>query len=82
MGLARTIEGFALQGFAPKLIRSVTGSWDSAADNALAFRVSADIDYQLNGTGTAASLSKGAITVIQKGVTSITFSGTVVIEVM
>jgi hypothetical protein len=70
-----------IQGFTPRLIKTVT-TWNCAADDAVAFRVPASVTYQLNGTGAAGTLQAGAVTVIHRDVTSITFGSSTTIEVM
>lgn len=79
--MRRTETGNPIQGFAPRVIKSVT-VWDCAADRAEAFRCPSGATYQINGTGPTATIAAGAVTVIAEGVTSITFSASTVIEVM
>lgn len=79
--MRETTTANPIQGFAPRVIKSVT-VWDCAADRAEAFRCPAGGTYQINGTGPTAAIAAGAVTVIGHGVTSITFSAATVIEVM
>lgn len=70
-----------LQVFTPKRIESVSAGGSLDTTGVVAIRLPADTDYQLNGTGTTATMPAGA-TGIADGVTSITFVEAVVVEVM
>lgn len=74
----RTYGSELVQGFAPHEIWNGT-TLDTT--KVLAVRCTQVLEYQLNGTGTVGTML--GITVIQDGVTSLTFpSGPVTLEVM
>ena len=84
--LSSDIEGDKIQGFEPRDIISTTGAAAEDISGYMAFRVSADVDYQFTISGgtittASASLSKNSITVC-KNMESVTFAADVVIEVM
>ena len=71
-------EGTILQGFTPNRIESTT---NLTTDGIIAIRVSAAVSYQINATGTSATMPVG-VTVISPNIKTIDFAGATVIEVM
>ena len=67
-----------IQAFAPTRIESVT-TLDTTGIQAI--RISADAQYQINGTGTEATMPAG-VTAIASNVSSIVFSAATVVEIM
>jgi len=75
--LAKDHNGKVIQGFAPT--RIVTGTSIDVSD-AVAVRVSAPTNYQINGTGTVGTMT--GVTVVNVGVNTFDFTSSVTIEVM
>jgi len=67
--MIRDTKTVPIPGFAPSRIVAVTTStWTPEADDR-AFCVASDTNYQIDGTGTAASIKAGAVRVIVPGQT-------------
>jgi len=73
------ISGKGLPGFAPSRIVTASNSLD--LDGVLAVRVSAAVDYQIDGAGTTGTMPPG-ITLKSPGVSSFLFAESTVVEVM
>lgn len=69
--------------FTPSSIQSISagGSLDTSSGDITVIRIPEATDYQINGTGTVATMPAGA-TGISSGVTSIKFVTAVVVEIM
>ncbi len=70
-----------LQVFTPKSIESVGAGGSLDVTSAIAIRIPADTDYQINGAGTTGTMLAGC-TGIARDVTSITFVTATTVEVM
>jgi hypothetical protein len=81
--LRKDKNGYGIQGFASKEIVSITGDAAWTPDSShVAFRVSEECNYSIDGGSDEATLLAGSITVIHPGITTITFDTTMNIEVM
>lgn len=77
--LGRDSGQVPIQGFAPNRILTTT-AW--TVGSAKAYSVPSDTTYTINGAGASGTLKAGAIRVIPKEVTLITFASELIIEVM
>lgn len=73
--LQRENNGEGIQGFAPRLIQTISAeNTDTTEWLAFCFP-NDDVIYQLNGAGATAVLTAGQVRVVHSTVDSITFSG-------